>query len=156
MDALLIRTNVGLMPADSASREWFSKLRLGAPVLAAVSEPRNPMFHRKFFALLHYAFEYWEQMAPEVHYKGDIIKPDFDRFRKDVTILAGRCYAVANIKGEVRWEAESISFARMSEEQFEKLYKAVIDVLLQKVFKDARWNETELRAMVEKITEFDT
>ena len=38
-----------------------------------------------------------------------------------------------NLNGEVRYKAKSISFARMNQETFEKLYSAVITVVLQRV-----------------------
>lgn len=149
-----MRSEVGLLPADSPTREWFSKLKIGKTVIANVSAPRNPAFHRKFFALLQYAFEYWSEMKGGIEYKGQLVQPDFERFRKDITILAGRYRPVVNIKGEVRVEADSISFARMSQEEFEKLYSQVIQVLLTRVFTDPRWDEKALREVVEGICDF--
>jgi hypothetical protein len=154
MDALLLRSEVGLLPADSATREWFSKLKVGKTVVANVSAPRNPLFHRKFFALLQYAFEHWSETNQGIEYKGQMVQPDFERFRKDITILAGRYRPVVNIKGEVRVEADSISFARMNAEDFEKLYSQVIQVLLTRVFTASHWNEQALREVVEGICEF--
>jgi hypothetical protein len=154
MDASLIRSQVGLIPADDISRSWFAGLKIGATVLAKVSQPRNVAFLRKFMALMDYSFQYWEEMAEPVLYKGQPIKPNFDRFRRDIAVLAGFGHPVANLRGEVRWEADSISFARMSAATFEKLYSACIDTLLNQVFKDPRWDEASLRATVDKITGF--
>lgn len=154
MDALLIRSEVGLIPANDESREWFSKLKIGGSVLAKVTSPRNPLFHRKMFALFQYAYEYWSDMAPKLNYKGVEVLPDFDRFRRDITILAGFHHAVVNLKGEVRFEADSLSYGSMSPESFEKLYSQVIQVLLTRVFIAKQWDEDELRAIVEQICEF--
>jgi hypothetical protein len=154
MDAMLIRSEVGLLPADDATRAWFAKLKIGASVVAKVTAPRNPLFHRKFFALLQYAFDCWREMAAEVEYKGVPVEPDFERFRKDITILAGRFRPVVNIKGELRVEADSISFAAMNTEQFEQLYSQVIQVLLARVFNSSAWDEKKLRDVIDGIVGF--
>lgn len=154
MDALLVRAQMGLMPADDATREWFSKLKMGATVRAECTQPRNAQFHRKMFALFQYAYEYWSDMAPRLTYKGVEVQPDFDRFRRDITILAGFHHAVVNLKGEVRFEADSLSYGSMSPESFEKLYSQVIQVLLTRVFIAKQWDEDKLREIVEQICEF--
>jgi hypothetical protein len=151
---MLIRSEVGLLPADNDTREWFAKLRIGASVLAKVVQPRNPAFHRKFFALLQYGFEHWAETQQPQEYKGEAVQPNFERFRKDITILAGYGRPVVNIRGDVRMEADSISFGSMSAETFEKLYSAVIDVLLTRVFKGPQWTERELRDVVDGLVEF--
>lgn len=155
---MLIRSEVGLLPADDATREWFGKLRIGSSVVAKVSSPRNPLFHRKFFALLNYAFEHWadeqSKYALGLEYKGERVQPDFERFRKDITILAGKHHAVVNIKGEVRVEADSISFGSMAEDEFQKLYSQVIEVLLTRVFKASHWTEQALRDVIDGLVEF--
>lgn len=154
MDAVMVRSEVGMLPADNKTREWFSKLKIGATVLSSVTQPRNPAFHRKFFALLKYGFEHWADTQQGVEYKGEAVQPDFERFRKDITILAGRYHAVVNIKGEVRMEADSISFSNMDAEAFEKLYSQVIEVLLTRVFKSSHWTEQALRDVIDGLVEF--
>jgi hypothetical protein len=46
-----------------------------------------------------------------------------------VLIMAGFRRPVVNIKGELRLEADSISFASMDEERFQECYGAVFNVL---------------------------
>ena len=155
MKAQFRRSEVGLLPASDESREWFSKLKIGATVEGDFVQPRNPTFHRKFFALLQFAFEHWADTAPRLKHKDIEVQPDFERFRKDVTIMAGRYKPVVNLKNELRIEADSISFAKMSQEDFEKLYSQTIQVLLSKVFKDGgKWNEAYLREIVDQISGF--
>lgn len=151
---MLIRSEVGLLPADNKTRAWFDKLKIGASVAAQVTQPRNPAFHRKFFALLQYGFEHWADTQKGLEYKGESVQPDFERFRKDITILAGRHHAVVNIRGEVRVEADSISFGSMTEDEFQKLYSQVIEVLLTRVFKASHWTEQALRDVIDGLVEF--
>jgi hypothetical protein len=157
MDATLLKSQTGLVPGDDATREWLNKVRMAGIVYAKVNQPRNPQFHRKMFALLNYGFDFWAETAKPVEYKGQEVKPNFERFRKDIVILAGHYHPVFNIKGEIRMEANSISYANMDEATFEQLYSSVIDVLLKKVFSRApegQWTEERLRSVVDGLLEF--
>lgn len=154
MDCDFVKTNAGLIPASEASREWFAKVKLGRMVSGKFVQPRNPIFHAKFFALLNVGFGYFEETAPPIMHNGEAIKPDFDRFRKDIIILAGKYHFVTNIKGEVRAEADSISFASMDTETFEALYNSVLQVLMQRVLTGPQWSKERVNAAVEAIAGF--
>jgi hypothetical protein len=95
----------------------------------------------------------WEEIGVRAEYKGEPVMPSFERFRKDVTILAGHHHPVVNLKGELRMEADSIAFGNMSEEEFEKLYNATLAVLVHKVMR-GRVSEARLREMAEAVEEF--
>lgn len=147
----------GLIPACEEATEWLSKKKLGATILVEPREMRNGRFFRKWWALVKLGFDYWSEVAAPMEFKGQPVLPEFDRFRKDVTIMAGFYQPVINIKGEVRIEPESLKWASMPEERFTKLYDATISVLLQKVFNGKvckQWTEAELRSVAEQILEF--
>ncbi len=154
MECEFIKTSAGLMPADDPSREWLGKVKVGRIVRGAFVQPRNPHFHRKFFALLSVAFDYFEETAPRIEYKGEQVAPDFKRFRKDITILAGRFHLVTNLKGEIRAEADSISFGSMKEDEFQQLYDKVITVLMERVLTGPQWSREKIEETVEQIAEF--
>lgn len=157
MELLFLKSQSGLSPACEEASDWLKRKKLGATILVEPREIRNGAFHRKYFALLNLAFDYWRDNAETIEYKGQPVLPDFDRFRRDVAILAGFYRPVTNIKGEVRLEADSISFASMSEERFEELYSATINVLLQRVFNGsvcAKWSEEQLRSVAEQVLSF--
>lgn len=118
-------------PADAQSAARASRLGDGEVIQADVRFRRNGKFHRKFFALLNYAYEVWEPDMPT--YKGQVCAKNFDRFREDITILAGYGEPVVNVRGEVRMQAKSIAFRSMEDDEFAELYSAVLDVLLKKV-----------------------
>ena len=119
---------------DDEARELINKLTVGKGVKVEVVRARNPKFHRLLFALLKLAFDLWE---PEVkQYKGEIVQKEFKRFWKDIIILSGHYTTTINIRGEVRLEAKSISFANMDETEFSEVYKSVLDVVWRKVLKD--------------------
>lgn len=135
MDVYLVKTSTGaLVPADEKSAEYLRKQKVGQGFRAGITRMRNIRFHRKFFALLNYAFDAWEPEAKL--YKGLPVEKSFDQFRADITILAGYYETAVRLDGTVRVTPKSIAFHRMDEDEFEKLYSAVIDVLLQRIFID--------------------
>lgn len=150
-EIVLTKTASGaLAPADPQAAEYISKLKLGMGVKAKVTKANNVAFHRKMFALFTVAFEAWEPEAKE--YKGQPVQKNFDRFRKDVTILAGFYETTINLKGEIRLEAISLSFDSMEQDEREKVYSAVIDVVLKKVL--TNYTRDDLDRVVEQIMQF--
>lgn len=157
MDLLFQKGQSALIPACEEAAEWLRKKKLGTTILVEPRELRNGAFHRKWFALMKLAYDYWSEAAATVEYQGQPVLPDFERFRKDVTILSGFYRPVVNLKGEVRLEAESLKWASMTEERFGKLFDATIQTLLQRVFNGRvckEWSEAELRSVVDQVLEF--
>lgn len=146
-----------LAPADDEARDTARKWKIGALLRLEAKQMRNGPFFRKWWALVQLGYDYWEETCVPMEYKGKPVLPNFERFRKDVTILAGFHEATWNIKGEMRVEAESLKWSSMSEERFTQLYDATITVLLRMVFngKNARkWSEADLRGATEQVMAF--
>lgn len=139
-----------LAPADAQAAEFIAKLKLGGAVKAKVSQPRNYRFHKKLFALLNLAFESWEPEGKE--YKGERVAKNFDQFRNDVTVLAGFYDTTVTLKGDVRLVAKSISFANMEQDDFDKLYNAVVNVLLARVL--TKYTRDDLDEVIERLMAF--
>ena len=131
MKLALSKVPNGLIPADPQSQELTDGLKVGEVIHSDFRKMRNPAFHRKFFALLNMAFDMWE--PGEVDSKYGVPEKNFDRFREDVTILAGFFSVVVRLDGTTRIEAKSISFAKMDDMEFAQLYNAVINVLLKRI-----------------------
>ena len=147
----LMKTPLGQMvPADDESTELVATLKTGDVVRADFAKQRNYKFHRKMFAMLKVGFDHWEPATQE--HNGLPVQKSFERFRKDCIIAAGYYEPVVALNGEVRAEAHSISFAKMDEAEFEKLYSAVADVLLQRVLKN--YTRADLDRVVEHIISF--
>lgn len=130
-----------LVPDDDESAEWIQKLKIGDVVSAEVRRPRNYRFFKKYMALLRHGFEAWEPASSE--YKGMPAVKNFVRFRKDIAIATGHYVIVVSIKGEARAEADSISFASMTEETFDRLYQKTITLLLHKYQVFYRYRDAE-------------
>ena len=125
MKLALIKTLSGLKPAYDSDGETYKKIPLNDILLYEVKIPRNYNFHKKFFALINLVFENQEQ------YK------DIDHLRKAIIIEAGYYTERASLQGEVIIEAESISFAKMDNDEFSTLYSKCMDVIV-KYFKFER------------------
>lgn len=150
-DILLTKTaNGALAPADPQAADYIAKLKLGSSVSAAVKKPRNPAFHRKYFALLNLAFDAWEPGIQE--HRGMKVQKNFDRFRKDVAIMAGFYDVVANIKGDVRAEAKSINFGSMDDAEFADLYSKTVDIVLNQIL--TNYSREDLDNVIEQILHF--
>ena len=128
MQIALIKMPGGMFrPANESDAEIVEKIANNRYVTADIKQVRNPAFHAKFFALLNFGYQYFEP-EPQIIRGMEAVK-NFDRFREDVTILAGHREAVVNIKNEVRYVAKSISFGSMDELEFNELYKTVFEVI---------------------------
>lgn len=117
--ALVKQMNNSLVCAFDSDYEVIKKLKLGEIYFFEVKKERNPAFHRKFFALIKMVFENQE------HYN------NFDKLRKDLIVSAGFYEEHTTVWGEVVQEAKSISFSKMSEDEFEELYNRVIDEIIK-------------------------
>ena len=123
-----------LIPADDASADLMKKMRSGHIYRMEFVRQRNYRFLKKFYSLLRLAYDNWE--PPPIYWKGRQVKTSFKEFRKQMTILAGHYDMVQKVSNPTEFElvAKSISFANMSEDDFEKLFSDMIDVLLDTVF----------------------
>ena len=136
-------------------RLWKKFMNLEAGELAFIEFifPRNSKFHNKFFAMLNFAFDAWEPDRKRKTYKGRPVKKNFDLFREDILILAGFSEQTFNLRGEMKLKAQSISFANMDDEEFEQVYSAVVDVILQNVLSTYA-NREELEDVVSRVMGF--
>lgn len=103
------------------SEEEFGKIGEGEIVRVEYHRPRNIRFHRKFFALLDVAFKNQEFYATE------------QQFRTALLIGLGWCDTFIRQNGEVLYIPKSISFAKMGEDEFEKVYNDTLDYLVREM-----------------------
>ena len=155
MEVVMLKSPHGaLIPMDDTEADKTRRWKAGAVVRGDFAEMRNGAFFKKWWALAKMAYEMWADELPELHYKGEAVRPEFERFRKDLIILTGRFRSVFAVNGEMRLEAESISWAKMDEPKFEALYSETINVILSKVLSHKRLTEKQLRDSVDSILRF--
>ena len=151
-EIVLMKVSNILVPHDEAAAAFIQKMKAGELTHADFKRVRNYKFHKKYFALIGFAFEQWEP-RDGLTYQGMPVAKNKERFRKDVAILAGFFETTVNLKGEVRLEAKSISFAQMDEIEFEALYSKTIDVVLQRIL--TNYTRDNLDEVVDTLLRYD-
>lgn len=145
-----------LAPDNAETAEWLRmKVKTGAVVSAEFKQPRNYKFLAKTMVLFDLCYGYFKDSVQPLglEYRGVKAVPSFDRFRKDLTILAGHYDATYDIRGRVKVEAKSLSFASCTEEEAERIYSDVINAALKHVV-SVGFNEEQLRQAVDDILRF--
>ena len=149
---MMLGQTKALIASDPGTQDWLDKIKLMSPVHGDVSVQRNGDFHKKLFALFKLSFDYWE--PGKINSKYGKPEKSFDRFRKDLTILAGHYNVVIRLDGSVRIEADSLNFSKMNQEAFDNLYKNVLSVVLKKIPVLSELGIKETETLVEKILRF--
>ena len=109
-----------LVPNDEPSLKLLQKMKKDKVYKVKVTQPRNVMFHRKYFVLLDTIFDYQRMF-------GD---GEEEAFRYWITCKAG-FYEIKTMPGGQKVAfAKSISFAKMDEFEFQKLYDKTLEVAL--------------------------
>ena len=159
-DCYLIRTEVGFIPADEAAREAIKHVKLGDTAKVKLTKARNYLFFKKWWALVNFAYEHWEEPEPEYSPKmaalikssGILPKKNLDRFRKDIIILTGHYDRFFRVNGAVQVEPKSIAFGNMSEDEFVDLYNKTIQVVLDHIL--VNYDEDTLRGVLDQVMDF--
>jgi hypothetical protein len=131
MKIFLKNTLTGLIPLYDSDLEEKKKLKLNEVYRADIVRPRNIGFHKKYFALLNMTFQNQELFdCPE-------------NMRKEIIKHAGYYKEYRTIKGEIEYRSKSISFAKMSQDDFEKLYSSSLTVILKYILTGSKREEIE-------------
>ena len=123
MKLLVVSTPRGLVPLGDDDYEEKKKLKLGQTYSVEVKVARNVDFHRKYFALISYAWEFLNEQETERFRTKE-------NFRKYVEVAAGHCDVIFHPRLQEYVEIpKSISFGKMDNAEFSDLYKRVKDVI---------------------------
>ena len=153
MNLIFTKIHNGMfIPGDKATEEYTSKLKTGETIHADFKRMRNYKWHKKFFAMLQLAYEYWN--PGEIDSKYGVPEKNFERFRKDAIILAGYYHTEIRLDGSVRVEPDSISFAKMDNETFSALYNNVLNVLLQRIPVLAEMGKEQIDKITNQLLDF--
>ena len=155
MDIILFKANGSLHPLNDIERKKLEGFKHGEGVRVKLTRMRNYEFHKKYFALLSLAYDYWEPPESDAWDDGKFIgaEKNFERFRKDVTILAGFYEQYVRVDGSTRIEPKSISFGSMSEDEFSELYTKTIDAIIKHVL--PQFTGEELQEIVRAVEDFE-
>ena len=123
-----------LAPLDDMQAEVLMKFKTGEQYQVEIKKARNPAFHRKVFAFFKFCFDHWAADKTEWEHFDE--RKQFDTFRKHLTVLAGFYESTYNIKGNLRIEAQSLSYGNMEQAEFESCYEALISAAIKHIFND--------------------
>lgn len=136
-----------LVAVDDINQDKLDKFKIGEQYPVEIKRSRNPGFHRKTFSFFKFCFDHW---SAEKHGQAQFIDESgqFDIFRKNLTVLAGFYNEFYTIKGSVRIEAKSLSYANMNQDEFEQHYSALINAAIKHIFPGCD------KTVEQKLTEF--
>lgn len=153
MDLMLLKTPDGMFrPATQADIEQVQKLNVGREFGCTLTQLRNGKFHRKVFALLGLMYD--QMPRAKVEHEGRQVEQSFNRFRKEQVIRAGYYHTDVTGRGELRLEAQSISYKECSQELIESIYSDLIDLALRSL--DGYDDSDELDSIVNQLLGFSS
>lgn len=129
MTELFLKKIGNIMVPEYHCQDDFAALPNHAVFKVVVTQPRNYKFLKKFFSLIKCAYDLWQPNGTEG------VMKSFETFREELIVLCGFYDTVFSIHGNFKLVAKSISFAKMSEATFERLFSAAIDMILKHVLK---------------------
>lgn len=122
MEINVIRTQLNTFaPLGEDDFEDAKKFPVGEPYRCKIWKSRNYNFHRKFFALIKVLFDMQDHFNNKT------------ALRYWLTMKAGFFNMVVAPNGKPMYFAESISFSKMDNVRFEKLYNSVIDAAIREI-----------------------
>ena len=124
----------GLIASTDEDAELMTKFKNGEIYEVELKLTRNPKFLKKMMAFFKFCFEFYDSGELLPHCTP---QQQFNRFRKDLTILAGFYNQTVRLNGDIRIEAQSLAYSNMTEEEFSECYHAVIQAAITHIFKDA-------------------
>ena len=128
MKLFVFKSGSKLVPCTSEDKDKIAKMPSGSPFEIEWKRQRNPKFHRKFWALMQFA---WEHKPEWMDSNFPTSKNVPDEFRREIVKRAGYYVEYTNFKGVKEFNAKSIAFDKMDESEFEELYSACIDVIIK-------------------------
>lgn len=121
-----------LVPMDDHEAEKLKKLKNNEDYEANIPIPINPKFRSKIHVFFKFCFDHWD--GNKIHPHCTELEQR-ERFRKDLTILAGFKVQTIRLDGTFRTEAKSLAFENMEEDEFSECYHAVIQAAMSHVFR---------------------
>lgn len=121
---LVKRSDGSFIPAHNSDHELSKRVAPGDSIEGRIIANRNLRFHKKFFALVRYAFHH---MSESMQAKF----PSEDALRLELTLQAGYWVTHYTMGGKEIIYPKSIRFESMDQVEFEQLYSATLDVVVK-------------------------
>ncbi len=143
-----------LFPINDEEADKLKRFKVGDTVKGNYTLKQNGLFHRKMLSLLTLCFDnFKDRFDTGLEYRGQLVKPCFESWRKHFTILAGHYEVVFDWDGMPKPVAKSIAFDKCSPNEREQFYSDYINCALKHVY-DKTMTEKQLRDLVEQILRY--
>lgn len=126
-------------------------LRYGQPVEIEIRIGDDNQLRRRWFKLLKFAFQYWD---PPALSNGIVPRPNFDRFRKLVTIMSGFYRERSHPDGSATVDALSTAVGEMSAEDFAVLYRETNQILIDRVLAAKGFTQEQIDRAVDQLLRY--
>ncbi len=121
-----------LLPANDETAEYLTSIKTDSFLKANVTKPRNYEFHKKVFGFFNFCFDHW---SAELQFPYMDERAQRKAFRKQLTILAGYREEFINLRTKtVGYEAKSLSYENMDEDEFRECYIALTQASMKYIF----------------------
>lgn len=121
-----------LLPANDETAEYLTSIKTDSFVKVKLSKTRNYKFHKKVFQFFNFCFDHW---AAEINYQYMDETAQKNAFRKQLTILAGYRNEFYNLrKKTIGYEAKSLAYENMDEDEFRQCYTALTQAAMDNIF----------------------
>ena len=117
---VLRRELFGLVPTDEAGEAFIRTVKIGECVAVDARRPRNLQHHRKFFAMLQLIFNNQQRYAT------------LDHLLTAFKFAISHTEIIRTKRGDIEIPL-SISFAAMSQDEFNAFYNRAVDFVLSEV-----------------------
>lgn len=133
------------VPASSHEQQRFKRFPNNIIYKVKLILSRNYEFHKKVFKFFDFCFNHWnaENCYPFLDETAQR-----ESFRDKITIMAGFYHETFDLDGRMELKPKSWSYAKMSQEEFESLYHALIQVSMTKIF------QTDNKEILGKLYQF--
>ena len=135
----LVRRMGHLVPANAQSAEALDKLPIDKWLLASIRQPRNVKFLRKWMALQSAVFPHQDEW------------PTFESFKRAIKKALGLGEWVVSKSGRREFLEGSVSFAKMTEDEFAEFYERGVQLILTRILPGV--NREDLDLEVNEILE---
>ena len=123
----------------------------GTPVEVIIRIGDDNQLRRRWFALLRFAFDFYEPAALP---NGIVPLPNFNRFRKELTIMAGYYTQKYTPEGSVFVDAQSTAVGEMSAEDFADLYRKTNQLLIDRVLAAKGFDQATVDRAVDALLRY--
>jgi len=141
MEIYLVKTDQGhFIPAYDSDKGGANKIKPGEMVRCKITRPRNIKFHRKLFALLRLTMHNMPETLEE-HFKSE------EDLLDEIKLQTGLREKRITLGGKEYYKPGSISFTKMTQDEFDEFYSKAVDVILKWILRGVEKPELEAQLL---------